>query len=135
KCMKVLLALTLTTSLSQARAATGDTPAGNEGGVRSVQFSPDGTRIVTSSSNKTVRLWDARTGQAPEAIPEQVLRNKAIIHRYFEEWANRGNVTVADELIATNLVLRNPPAVIRGLEDYKTGMARFHAAFPDARYT
>jgi len=137
-CTKVFLALTLTMSLGQARAATGDTPgapAGHEGGVRSVQFSPDGTRIVTSSSNKTVRLWDARTGQAPEAIPEQVLRNKAIIHRYFEEWANRGNVTVADELIATNLVLRNPPAVIRGLEDYKTGMARFHAAFPDARYT
>ena len=32
-------------------------------------------------------------------------------------------------------MLRNPPAVIRSLEDYKTGMAKFHAAFPDARYT
>ena len=87
---------------------------------------PDGTRILTSSPDKTVRLWDARTGQAVEAIPEQILRNKAIIHRYFEEWVNRGNAAVADELIATNLVLRNPPAVIRGLDDYKTGMAKFH---------
>ncbi len=32
-------------------------------------------------------------------------------------------------------MLRNPPAVIRSLEDYKNGMAKFHAAFPDARYT
>ena len=63
-----------------------------------------------------------------------VQRNQAIIHCYFEEWANRGDAAVADQLIATNLVLRNPPAVIRSLEDYKNGMAKFHAAFPDARY-
>ena len=80
-------------------------------------------------------MWDARTGKPLEVLPEQILRNKAILHRYFEEWANHGNTAVADELIATNLVLRNPPAVIRSLEEYKTGMARFHAAFPDARYT
>jgi len=110
-------------------------PAGHEGEVRSVQFSPDGTRILTPSSNSTVRLWDARTGKPLEALPPRILSNKAIIRRYFAEWANRGNVAVADELIATNLVLRNPPAVIRSLDDYKTGMAKFRAAFPDARYT
>jgi steroid delta-isomerase-like uncharacterized protein len=136
--MKGLLALTLTLRIGHASAATNSTlaaPAGLEGGVRSAQFSPDGTRIVTSSSNKTVRVWDARTGKPLEPISEQILRNKAIIHRYFEEWANRGNAAVADALIAANLVLRNPPAVIRSLEDYKAGMAKFHAAFPDARYT
>jgi WD40 repeat protein len=31
--------------------------------VRSVSFSPDGTRIVSSSFDKAVRLWDAATGQ------------------------------------------------------------------------
>ncbi|KAG2336413.1 hypothetical protein BDR05DRAFT_1005889 [Suillus weaverae] len=31
--------------------------------VNSVSFSPDGTRIVTGSSDSTVRLWDAATGQ------------------------------------------------------------------------
>src|ERR1700731_4841346 len=30
--------------------------------VRSVSFSPDGTRIVSGSDEKTVRLWDAGTG-------------------------------------------------------------------------
>lgn len=75
KWMKALLVLALTISLDHASAATSNTlaaPAGHDGGVRSAQFSPDGTRIVTSSSNNTVRLWDARTGKPLEALPEQI---------------------------------------------------------------
>ena len=93
-----------------------------------MQFSPDGRHIITASSNNTVRLWDVVTGKPFEVPSEQVRRNKVIIQRYFEEWANRGDAAVADQLIATNLVLRNPPAVIRSLEDDKSGMARF--SFP-----
>ena len=62
-------------------------------------------------------------------------RNKEIIQRYFEGWANHGDTTVADELVATNVVLHNPPAFISSLTDYKKGMAGFHAAFPDLRFT
>ena len=32
-------------------------------GVTSAQFSPDGTRIVTASRDKTARVWDAATGK------------------------------------------------------------------------
>ena len=32
--------------------------------MRSAQFSPDGTRIVTASEDKTARVWDAATGKA-----------------------------------------------------------------------
>ena len=48
-------------------AATGKslaTLAGHEDGVTSAQFSPDGTRIVTASDDKTARVWDAATGKS-----------------------------------------------------------------------
>ncbi|EMD31474.1 hypothetical protein CERSUDRAFT_144986, partial [Gelatoporia subvermispora B] len=32
--------------------------------VEAVTFSPDGTRIVSGSGDKTIRIWDASTGQA-----------------------------------------------------------------------
>ncbi len=61
--------------------------------------------------------------------------SKRIVRRYFDEWANRGDPIVADELIATNVVLHNPPVVVNRLEDYKKSMASFHKAFPDLRFT
>ena len=36
--------------------------AGHQDWVESAAFSPDGTRIVTASSDTTARLWDAATG-------------------------------------------------------------------------
>src|SRR5262249_23699625 len=32
-------------------------------GLNSVAFSPDGTRLATTSTDRTARIWDARTGQ------------------------------------------------------------------------
>jgi WD40 repeat protein/serine/threonine protein kinase/TPR repeat protein len=36
--------------------------SGHGGSVRAVAYSPDGTRIVTASFDKSARIWDARTG-------------------------------------------------------------------------
>ena len=35
---------------------------GHTGGVYSASFSPDGTRIVTGSEDRTAKVWDAQTG-------------------------------------------------------------------------
>ena len=35
----------------------------HSGPVRSAAFSPDGTRVVTASDDRTARLWDAQTGK------------------------------------------------------------------------
>jgi WD40 repeat protein len=39
------------------------TLTGHTGAVNSAVFSPDGTRIVTASSDKTARVWDAQDGR------------------------------------------------------------------------
>src|SRR5437899_4601502 len=62
-------------------------------------------------------------------------RNKALIYRYFDEWANHGDTKAADELIAPHVILRNPPAELHSLDEYKRGMAVFHKAFPDLHFT
>ena len=36
---------------------------GHEGAVTSAQFSPDGTRLVTASDDKTARLWETESGK------------------------------------------------------------------------
>ena len=64
-----------------------------------------------------------------------VQQNKDIIRRYFDEWGNHGDTKAADELIATSVTLRSPPAVLHSLEEYKKGMAAFHTAFPDLHFT
>ena len=46
---------------------------GHSEGVSSATFSPDGKRIVTASSDRTARVWDAATGklQSTETIQER----------------------------------------------------------------
>jgi hypothetical protein len=42
--------------------------SGHEDNVWSAAFSPDGSRIVTASDDKTARIWDVATGQEIAAL-------------------------------------------------------------------
>ncbi|KAJ7861893.1 hypothetical protein B0H13DRAFT_1726283 [Mycena leptocephala] len=46
------------------RIAVGTPLEGHTDSVCSVAFSPDGTRIVSGSGDKTIRIWNAATGEA-----------------------------------------------------------------------
>ena len=53
-------------ALSQALAKAESDPAllrGHEAALNAASFSPDGTRIVTTSDDNTARLWDATNGR------------------------------------------------------------------------
>jgi len=62
--------------------------------------------------------------------------NKAIARRYFEELLNKGTLAVADEILATNIIVHSSlPTIIHGVENVKQSMAGFRAAFPDQHFT
>jgi WD40 repeat protein len=45
--------------------------SGHQNDVSSAAFSPDGARIVTASSDKTARIWDAATGREITVLPHK----------------------------------------------------------------
>ncbi len=48
--------------LSEQRANTALRLQGHKGAMTSASYSPDGTRILTTSTDHTARVWDSRTG-------------------------------------------------------------------------
>jgi steroid delta-isomerase-like uncharacterized protein len=59
--------------------------------------------------------------------------NKALARRVLEEMFNKGNLDVADELLAPDYVDHDPtlPEDVHGPEGFKQYVATYRAAFPD----
>ncbi|MFQ5880662.1 MAG: ester cyclase [Dehalococcoidia bacterium] len=61
--------------------------------------------------------------------------NKAIMHRIYEEVINTGNLALADQFIAADVVEHEAlPVVASGLEGFKQFFTMFRTAFPDLRF-
>ena len=58
-------------------------------------------------------------------------QNKAIVRRVFDEIVNKGNLGVADELLAADYVNHDFPAPTSGPEGFKLVTTMFRSAFPD----
>ena len=62
--------------------------------------------------------------------------NKAMIRRVWEEVFNKGNLAVADEIMATNYVYHGSGGQeFKGPEGFKQLITMFRTAFPDLRIT
>lgn len=64
--------------------------------------------------------------------------NKSLVRRLFDETWTKGNVNIADELIAANYVNHDPalpPGAPQGREGFKQAVALYRKAFPDLKLT
>lgn len=46
--------------------------AGHEGEISKVTFNPQGSRILTASSDKTARLWETETGDCLQVCSQEM---------------------------------------------------------------
>ena len=64
-----------------------------------------------------------------------VEENKAVIQRDIEDLYNRGDLSVADEILAHDFVRRTPSGELRGPEATKQIVKLLRTAFPDFHCT
>jgi hypothetical protein len=61
--------------------------------------------------------------------------NKALMHRFYEEWVHPGNLDVVEEIIAPDCPLYFGGTFMgTGPEAFKQGRAMMYAGFPDLRW-
>ena len=84
-------------------------------------------------------MVSTRWGKTRDGMEEARMsaeENKAIVRRFIEEFYNRGNLDIADELVAPNFVVHDAvTGVEAGIEDNKRRVAELLAAFSDIHFS
>jgi steroid delta-isomerase-like uncharacterized protein len=62
-------------------------------------------------------------------------KNKAVIRRHVEEVFNKGNLSIADEIISPDYIYHGPLGEFKGVEGFKQMVAMARKALPDIHYT
>lgn len=61
--------------------------------------------------------------------------NVAIVRRYYEDFSSRGDLAVADTILAPGAVFREPHQTLQGADSIKRRVAAFRIGFPDLTLT
>lgn len=67
--------------------------------------------------------------------PTTTAGNKAVARRYFDDILNNGSIPAIEAIVAPDVVFRNPPAVVTGIDGFRKLVAALRAAIPDLRFT
>jgi steroid delta-isomerase-like uncharacterized protein len=63
-------------------------------------------------------------------------QNKALLRRFFEELFNKGDLSVADEIVSDDYLANDPaPGETPGLQGLKVFVTSTRTAFPDVEFT
>src|ERR1700674_5596178 len=89
-----------------------------------------------SKASKSSKASKAPKGSKGPKGSKTEERNKEVTRRFSAEVWGKGDIDLADELIAKNLVDHTPfPAEKPGLKGHKQVLKMFRAAFPDLKVT
>src|ERR671920_1489926 len=93
-------------------------------------FLPSGIMLSWSHSGR-----ERRGGKEEEAaVSEAEVKNKGLVCRFFEEVFKRGNLSVADELLAADFAWKLP-GKDAGIEDYKQWVTKQLASSSDLHFS
>jgi len=88
-------------------------------------------KVMTNLPLANILDFYQQVGVAPPVFRQEEERNKETLHRLYDEVWNKGNMSVAAELVSPEYDSYG----FKGVEGYKQLVTNYRSAFPDIHYT